>query len=130
VTDYEIIFDGGSKSNPGLGYGSFAIFFADEIVIHEELVFGDGVTNNEAEYRTLIEGLKRLLLVVGDEAKNTGVTVFGDSQLVINQVTGRWKIKKPELLVLRNRAVELLNRFGKAEAKWHSRVKSVSVLGH
>jgi ribonuclease HI len=130
LTDYQIIFDGGSKGNPGLGYGSFAIFYADEIVLHEEIEFGDGVTNNEAEYRTLIDALERLLRVVGDESRHTSVTVYGDSQLVVNQVNGLWKIKKPELRLLCHRVVELLRNFGKSEVVWHSRIHSVSVLGH
>jgi ribonuclease HI len=128
--EFQIVFDGGSKGNPGLGYGSFAIFFEEEVVIHEEIQLGDGVTNNEAEYRTLIEALERLLTVTADQLPRARVTIYSDSQLLVNQVNGQWKIKKPELFTLRNRVVELLNHFGKTDLKWHSRTNSVAVLGH
>ena len=130
LIEYQIVFDGGSKGNPGPGYGSFAIFHSDELVLQEQIELGEWVTNNEAEYRTLVKALERLLTLVGDRRKETRVTIYGDSQLVVNQVNGLWKIKKPELFALRNQVVELLNQVGKAEVKWHSRVHSVAVLGH
>jgi ribonuclease HI len=130
LIEYQIVFDGGSKGNPGPGYGSFAIFHSDELVLQEQIELGEWVTNNEAEYRTLVKALERLLTIVGNRRKETRITIFGDSQLVVNQVNGHWKIKKSELFALRNQVVELLNQFGKTEVKWHSRVHSVAVLGH
>jgi ribonuclease HI len=130
LTEYQIVFDGGSKGNPGPGYGSFAIFQGEELILHERIELGDWVTNNEAEYRTLVEALNRLQTIVGDRRKETRLTIYGDSQLVVNQVNGLWKIKKAELFALRNQVVDLLNQFGRAEIKWHSRVNSVYVFGH
>jgi ribonuclease HI len=130
VKEYQIVFDGGSKGNPGPGYGSFVIVHDDELIVHEQVEHGDWITNNEAEYLTLIEALAALLQIVGDAKTQTSVTIFGDSQLVINQVNGLWKIKKPELRELRARAIELLRQFGDYEVNWHSRINSVNVLGH
>jgi ribonuclease HI len=132
VTEFEVVFDGGSKGNPGFGYGSFVIIDSKsgQVITQERVEFGDDVTNNEAEYRTLIEALRRLLAIIGEKPNQVKVTVFGDSQLVVNQVKGLWKIKRPELLMLRNQAVELLNSFARAEVKWHSRINSVALLGH
>ena len=60
--DYVLVFDGGSKGNPGQGYGSYAIIRAqDRAQRVERLDFGDGYTNNEAEYDSLIAGLQDLL---------------------------------------------------------------------
>ncbi|MFZ1755817.1 MAG: hypothetical protein WAU10_18840, partial [Caldilineaceae bacterium] len=56
-----VIFDGGSKGNPGLGYGSYALEwpgFPRQLV---RLKFGDRVTNNEAEYDTLIAALEAIV---------------------------------------------------------------------
>jgi ribonuclease HI len=130
VNEYQIIFDGGSKGNPGPGYGSFVIVHDDDPIVHEQVELGDWITNNEAEYLTLIEALRRLLELVGDFRLQTSVSVFGDSQLVINQVNGLWKIKKPELREMRARVIELLRQFGDYEVNWHSRINSVYVLGH
>ena len=58
--DYTIIFDGGSRGNPGEGYGSYELRTRAERQI-ERLTFGDHVTNNEAEYRTLIAALRDVL---------------------------------------------------------------------
>ena len=54
-SDYLLVFDGGSKGNPGPGYGSYAITRTrDGAQRLERLEFGDGYTNNEAEYDNLI----------------------------------------------------------------------------
>jgi ribonuclease HI len=63
-------------------------------------------TNNEAEYHALIEGLKAVA-----EWQPDRLEVFLDSKLVVEQVKGKYKIKKPELQSLAAQAVELLHRF-------------------
>lgn len=63
-------------------------------------------TNNEAEYHALIEGLRAV-----EEWKPDRLEVYLDSKLVVEQVTGKYKVKKPELQVLSKRAVDLLARF-------------------
>jgi ribonuclease HI len=130
VNEFQIVFDGGSKGNPGPGYGSFVIVQDDEQVVHEKIELGEWITNNEAEYLTLTRALERLLTLVNDDKSDTSVTIFGDSQLVVNQVNGDWKIKKPELRELRDRVVDLLGQFGHSKLRWHSRINSVYVLGH
>ncbi len=63
-------------------------------------------TNNEAEYRALIEGLK----AVG-EWKPDRVEIYLDSKLVVEQMNGAWKIKAQELMPLHREARELLKQF-------------------
>ena len=129
--DYTVVFDGGAIGNPGLGYGSYQIVGAKGAVIAEErLDFGDQVTNNQAEYRTLIRALEDLRERVGSTAGETAVAIRGDSQLVVLTVTGRWKVKEPTLRLLFLRAVELLGAFGKTSVAWQGRAASVRVLGH
>ena len=130
---YRIIFDGGSLGNPGHGYGSFDIRGPNDYAATEKLNYdhrGDRVTNNEAEYLTLIAALERLARDLGPEAGASKVSVFGDSQLVISQLLGRWKVRKEELKPMHYQASVLLNRFGRFELVWHPRKESVKVLGH
>lgn len=128
---YSIVFDGGSLGNPGHGYGSYQIEGPDGILAHDQLHYdGDRVTNNQAEYLTLIRALERLRRHLGSSIASTTVVIRGDSSLVINQVCGRWKVKHPDLQPLHRQAVELLKGFASCDVAWHRRDKSVKVLGH
>ncbi len=130
--DYTITFDGGSRGNPGQGYGSYELRTATK---HEivRLTFSARETNNEAEYKTLIGGLKDLIGRIegrGEQPTTYTLAVRGDSQLVINQVCGTWKVKTPHMRPLHAEAVALLARFKQADVRWHRRDHSVDVLGH
>lgn len=132
--DYLLIFDGGSKGNPGLGYGSYAITRTkDGAQRLERLEFGDGYTNNEAEYDTLIAALRDLISRIeeaGRHPREYAVEVRGDSALVIYQLQGRWKVKEPRMRDRWDRASRLLQRLGAVELKTQPREESVRVLGH
>ncbi len=128
-----VIFDGGSKGNPGLGYGSYALEwpgFPRQLV---QLKFGDHVTNNEAEYDTLIAALEAIVKRLKESGANISTArldIWGDSQLVISQIKGEWQVNKAELKTRRDRARALLALFGQARLSHHPREKSVEVLGH
>lgn len=129
-----VVFDGGSKGNPGAGYGSYALQWPGqaqpEVV---RLQFDGRMTNNEAEYDTLIAALRDLLARAAAAqvaASQVYVDIWGDSQLVVNQVNGSWKINKPHLLARCNQVRELLQQFGFAALNYHPREESVAVLGH
>lgn len=134
MADYTIVFDGGSKGNPGKGYGSYQISRArDDKTRIRRLEFPGLTTNNEAEYLTLIEALTDLsggIKKAGNTPASFSVEVKGDSQLVINQTAGRWKVSEPRLKPLRDKAQALLAQFGSSDLVWHRRDKSVEVLGH
>jgi ribonuclease HI len=132
--DYVLVFDGGSKGNPGLGYGSYAIIRTQDGAQRlKRLVFGDGMTNNEAEYDALISALGDLLQRIekaGKQPQDFALEVRGDSALVINQIQGKWKAREPRMRERRNRCVQLLGRFGGVSLKAHPREESVRILGH
>ena len=128
--DFVITFDGGAIGNPGKGYGSYHVAGRDGVIAQRRLEFGDAVTNNQAEYRTLIGALEDLRQRLGHEASDAAVAIRGDSRLVVEQIAGRWKVKNADLQPLHRRAVELLNGFGHADVAWHRRDNSVRVLGH
>lgn len=130
---YQIVFDGGSLGNPGKGYGSYRITGPDGPAIVERLDFsrnGEIVTNNQAEYRTLIEALRRLADACGAATGGASLTVNGDSLLVINQLLGKWKVKNADLRPLHGEAKSLVASFAKVDLRWHDRSKSVAILGH
>lgn len=127
---FHIVFDGGSLGNPGKGYGSYEIRLDDSVIHHQREDYGNQVTNNQAEYLTLIRALQWLQESTGDEAVKTRVLVNGDSQLVLNQLLGRWKVKNEGLRALYDQASRLLRSFEHVDLVWHPRAKSVERLGH
>ena len=74
---------------------------------------GAASTNNAAEYAGLIAGLQAL-----EGLPLAGVTVYGDSQLVINQMAGRWGCHAPGLVGLYNEARNLAERLGGVAWRW------------
>jgi ribonuclease HI len=127
---YDIVFDGGSKGNPGLGYGSYEITLDDAVIAHNRLEYGDRVTNNQAEYTTLVRALEWLADHLGPAAATSAVRVHGDSQLVIRQLNGQWKIKDATLRGIAMDARVQIARFGTVTLSWHPRAVSVQRLGH
>ncbi len=96
------------------------------------LTWGKG-TNNEAEYRALISGLRELLKELEKRGIDPGrvkLRIAGDSRLVLNQVAGKWKAKSPRMRDLRDEALPLARCFGKVSFVHHDRKVSVRLLGH
>jgi ribonuclease H / adenosylcobalamin/alpha-ribazole phosphatase len=86
--------DGGSRGNPGpAGYGAVVRHAATGEVLAETAEYLGTCTNNVAEYRGLIAGL-RAARAIDPEAR---VEVRMDSKLVVEQMSGRWKIKHPDM---------------------------------
>jgi ribonuclease HI len=128
-----VIFDGGSRGNPGQGYGSYALRWPGQPQQIVQLRFGDRVTNNEAEYDTLIAALEAILkrlAEAGAPPTTARVEIRGDSLLVINQVKGQWEAKEPRLQVRRDRVRALLAELGEWQLIHHGREHSVQTLGH
>ncbi|MGC4192198.1 MAG: ribonuclease HI family protein [Thermomicrobiales bacterium] len=130
VRAFEIVFDGGSLGNPGKGYGSFEITSGGEVICHQREEYGNNITNNQAEYMTLIKALEWLDQFVEGQRATAKVHINGDSQLVINQVTGKWKIKAEQLRPYTERIRSLMSGYRSATIAWHARANSVKRLGH
>jgi probable phosphoglycerate mutase len=112
--------DGGSRGNPGpAGYGA-VVRTADRSTVLAETKQAIGVaTNNVAEYRGLIAGL--------DDALQMGATeveAFLDSKLVVEQMSGRWKVKHPDLIELHAQARKLASRFDRISYAWVPRAEN------
>ena len=112
--------DGGSRGNPGpAGYGA-VVWTADRSTVLAETKQSIGTaTNNVAEYRALIAGL--------DDAVKMGVTeaaVLMDSKLVVEQMSGRWKVKHPDLIKLHAQAQTLASRLPRVTYTWIPRARN------
>ena len=85
--------DGGSRGNPGpAGYGAVVLDDAGSVLAERREAIGTA-TNNVAEYRGLIAGLE-----AARELGAAEVAVRMDSKLVIEQMSGRWKVKHLSLI--------------------------------
>ena len=87
--------DGGARGNPGpAGIGVY-ITDAEGKMLEEHAVYLGVATNNQAEYKAVLLGLERALSLGATE-----VEVRADSELIIKQTTGLYKVKHPDLLPL------------------------------
>ncbi len=129
--DYLIVFDGGSRGNPGAGYGSYAIFDATGAGHTMRLAFEEqALTNNEAEYHTLLAALRDLHARLGRRSSSKYIKILGDSQLVIRQVSGEWEAKDSRMRALRDEARAELARFKGHRLGHQPREETLKVLGH
>ncbi|PRC42865.1 bifunctional RNase H/acid phosphatase [Mycobacterium sp. ITM-2017-0098] len=106
--------DGGSRGNPGpAGYGA-VVWSADRSRVLAESKSAIGrATNNVAEYKGLIAGLE-----AAAEVGATDVDVFLDSKLLVEQMSGRWRVKHPDLAPLHRQAGELARKFQRITYAW------------
>ncbi len=108
---HAMYFDGCSKGNPGRAGAGAVLYDPQGAEVFAESVFaGYSATNNEAEYTGLILGL--------NESLKRGITelqVCGDSQLVIRQMQGKYKVNSPNLVPLHQCASTLASKFSKIE---------------
>ncbi len=117
--EIEIFTDGGSRGNPGPA--------AIGVVIKEKSgkkVYNIGryigiSTNNDAEYKALLEGLSYLVEHFKEKSaeKKMGLNVscFLDSELVVKQMNGEYKVKNPNIKTLWKKIKELERRFSSIE---------------
>ena len=112
--------DGVSRGNPGpAGFGC-VVFSADHTtVLAEHKQFIGETTNNVAEYRGLIAGLEQARRLGANE-----VAVSMDSKLVVEQMSGRWKVKNPGMAELNQQARALASTFDAVTFSWIPRERN------
>ena len=107
--------DGGSRGNPGAaGYGAVVFDAATGAVLAEARESIGTATNNVAEYSGLVAGLRAAAAI----APGATVEVRMDSKLVVEQMSGRWKIKHPGLVALAAAARQAAARFAAVRYTW------------
>jgi ribonuclease HI len=100
--------DGGSRGNPGPAAVAAVVSTPEGEVIEERAELIGEATNNVAEYRALLLGIERAKALGADE-----VELIGDSQLIVRQVNGEYKVKDPGLRPLHARVREALDGFNR-----------------
>jgi ribonuclease HI len=116
--EYILRFDGGCDPNPGNG-GCGSVILKNNKIIAEKSRKLENTTNNKAEYKGLILGLKKAI-----KLNIKTILIQGDSKLVINQVSNLWKIKNEGLKPLHAKTQELLKNFDNYKLEWIPRDKN------
>ncbi len=101
--------DGASRGNPGPAAYGFVIFQNQDVLEQKGGRLGN-TTNNVAEYQGLIHGLKRLV-----ELGAKQIVVKADSEFMVRQLNGIYKVKAPNIIPLFQQAKALLENFEKAQ---------------
>jgi ribonuclease HI len=110
LEEAKIYTDGGSRGNPGDSSCAYVICNMDDSVVEKSGFYLGMATNNQAEYYGFAKGLER--------ARNLGIdriTLFSDSQLVVNQMKGLYKVKNQELAPLHQQVKALADSFEKID---------------
>src|SRR5579872_2679736 len=102
--------DGGARGNPGPAAYGFVLETGDGTVLAAEGVAIGVATNNVAEYSGLVAGLSKALELGLDT-----VEVVSDSELMVKQMRGEYRVKNAGLRELYERAAGLARRFARIE---------------
>jgi ribonuclease HI len=98
--------DGASRGNPGLAGAGVLITAEDGTELASRAVFLGECTNNAAEYQALLLGLEAALALAPGK-----LIIRMDSELIVRQLNGQYRVKSPDLLPLYQRAVTGLRKF-------------------
>lgn len=112
--------DGGSRGNPGPAAAGYVLCDEQGNQLQAKGIFLGQKTNNEAEYNALVKMLEAALQIGAEK-----IMIFSDSELLVRQVQGKYKVKSEKILPLYEQAVELLLEFTCREP--HGRAKSWAI---
>jgi len=111
--------DGGSRGNPGPAAAGFVLTESNGRQLQGKGLFLGHATNNAAEYTAIIKAL--------EAAKQLGakqVTVFSDSELLVKQINGQYKVKSDQIRPFFSETMELINEFENYNVKHIPRDKN------
>ena len=103
---FTLQFDGGSRGNPGPAGSGAVVLAADGTPIVTVGKFIGRATNNVAEYTGVIVALEEALKLGAKK-----ISIKGDSELIIKQLKGEYRVKHPDMKVLYERAMNLIRKF-------------------
>jgi kynurenine formamidase/ribonuclease HI len=107
ISEAKLFTDGGSRGNPGESAIAHVICKMDDSVVEKTGKYIGIATNNQAEYKALLAGLERVIRLGIKK-----LTVYMDSELIVKQLKGEYKIKNPELTPLYRQIKKLSASFG------------------
>ena len=100
--------DGGARGNPGPAAAAYVLEAADGTILDARGERIGDATNNVAEYRALVTGLAKAVELGVEELE-----VVSDSELLVKQMTGEYRVKNRALVALSLEAAELARRLGR-----------------
>lgn len=126
----KLTFDGGCNPNPGFGYGSYD-FDGTWPFLALRAKFGDGHTNNTAEFTCLLRALWEIERLKLSEPDRPVVDIWSDSKLLVESVGGLWLLHDKRLKQLRDEVLVALAKVTHQwTIHWHSRDNSMRLFGH
>lgn len=105
--------DGASRGNPGKASYGYLIRGSEGEILKKSGEYIGITTNNVAEYTAVLESLKAAIALKGEDSAS--IDFYMDSKLVVEQLSGRYKIKNTNLLKIIIQIKNLLNHFDKVE---------------
>jgi ribonuclease HI len=99
MSTIQIYTDGASRGNPGKSACSFLLVKDNSIIMEKSKYLGQA-TNNEAEYNAIILALETL--------EDKDIEILSDSELVVRQLNGVYKVRKEHLLELYDKVFSLI----------------------
>lgn len=106
MTKLQVFCDGGARGNPGPAASAFVVLDESEEEVYSEGFYLGETTNNQAEYQAVINAVDWL----NNNQQGSSVTFFLDSQLVVNQIKGLFKVKEIKLQEKRRELQLLIDR--------------------
>jgi ribonuclease HI len=115
--------DGGARGNPGPGAIGVIVREDEKILTKYSAKIGNYITNNVAEYEALIKALELAARYTNDE-----LTCILDSELVVKQLLGKYKVRHPELMNLFLKVQKLQENFKKIKYQAVSREDKFQII--
>ncbi len=104
--------DGASRGNPGESASGYLILDYRDRQLAKRVFYNGTCTNNVAEYKAIVAALKKAVSI---RHEGEQLVLHSDSELVVNQLSGRYRVKDAGLRKLNLEAKRLLKRFGSYE---------------
>lgn len=115
--------DGGARGNPGSGAIGVIVRKDNEILTRHSSMVGSFVTNNIAEYEGLIKALE-----LASKHTDKEVTCILDSELIVKQLLGEYRVRNPRLLELFLKVQKLQEKFKTVKYKHVSRWDKFQII--
>lgn len=100
----KIYVDGGARGNPGPAAAAYVIYSGNKLIAWDSKYLGEQ-TNNHAEYAAVIMALEK-----ANNLEIAKIEILSDSQLVVNQLNGEWKVKDETIKDSHQKTLNQLDR--------------------
>ncbi len=132
LMELSVVFHGATRGTPGQGYGAYSVQSPGRKAVIKRAEFGPNYTVAQAEYDTLLAGLQYIIerLTVTNRAPlQAALDIKTDSDALVNQLEGHFKVKDSGLKARYTQAMDLLEQFGAWQIEWQSTEETVKSLG-